>query len=66
MLAGKKYNGAAVDIWSCGIVLFAMVCGYLPFEDSNTRTLYQKIEAGKLDYPSRVSPQFVDLIRKLL
>lgn len=36
MLAGKKYNGSSVDVWSCGIILFAMVCGYLPFEDPNT------------------------------
>jgi 5'-AMP-activated protein kinase catalytic alpha subunit len=31
MIANKKYNGLDVDIWSCGVILFAMVCGYLPF-----------------------------------
>lgn len=31
MIASKKYNGLEVDIWSCGVILFAMVCGYLPF-----------------------------------
>jgi 5'-AMP-activated protein kinase catalytic alpha subunit len=31
MVTGKKYDGLACDIWSCGIILFAMVCGYLPF-----------------------------------
>ena len=43
MIAGKKYNGLLSDIWSIGVVLFAMVCGYLPFEDPNTNALYKKI-----------------------
>jgi len=46
MIASKKYNGLEVDIWSCGVILFAMVCGYLPFEDSNTSQLYKKILSG--------------------
>lgn len=40
MVAGKKYYGLKTDIWSCGIILYAMVCGYLPFEDPHTPTLY--------------------------
>ena len=32
MIDGKRYNGLLVDIWSCGIVLFAMICGFLPFD----------------------------------
>jgi 5'-AMP-activated protein kinase, catalytic alpha subunit len=43
MIAGKKYHGTNVDIWSCGVILFALVCGYLPFEDPNTSNLYKKI-----------------------
>lgn len=46
MIAGKRYLGASVDIWSSGIILFAMVCGYLPFEDPNTSNLYSKILSG--------------------
>lgn len=36
MILGKPYNGKKTDMWSCGVILFAMLCGYLPFEDSNT------------------------------
>ena len=43
MIAGKRYQGLNSDIWSCGIILYAMVCGYLPFEDPNTSKLYKKI-----------------------
>ena len=43
MIAGKKYHGTDVDIWSCGVILFALVCGFLPFEDPNTSCLYKKI-----------------------
>jgi 5'-AMP-activated protein kinase catalytic alpha subunit len=43
MVAGKHYEGLKVDIWSCGIVLYAMVCGYLPFDDPDSKKLYSKI-----------------------
>jgi 5'-AMP-activated protein kinase catalytic alpha subunit len=55
MIAGKRYNGLEVDIWSSGVVLFAMVCGYLPFEDPNTAKLYKKILGAQYTIPSFVS-----------
>lgn len=36
MVAGKKYDGLAADMWSCGVIIYAMVCGFLPFEDPKT------------------------------
>ena len=39
MIAGKKYIGPLADMWSLGVILFALVCGYLPFEDQNTSIL---------------------------
>ncbi len=46
MIKGDKYSGLSVDIWSCGVILFAMLCGYLPFEDEDTPKLYKKILSG--------------------
>lgn len=66
MIAGKRYNGLNADIWSCGVVLFAMVCGYLPFEDANTTFLYKKIIAGDFSIPKFVSPLAREMITGLL
>jgi 5'-AMP-activated protein kinase catalytic alpha subunit len=66
MIMGKTYNGNAVDIWSIGIVLFAMVCGYLPYEDPDNLRLYKKIVSGKLEFPSNISLVVKNLIRKIL
>jgi 5'-AMP-activated protein kinase catalytic alpha subunit len=46
MIAGERYHGAKVDIWSSGVILYAMVCGFLPFEDPDTSKLYRKILSG--------------------
>ncbi len=46
MIAGKRYESPQVDIWSSGVILFALLCGYLPFEDEVTSALYKKILSG--------------------
>ena len=66
MIAGKKYHGLASDIWSCGIILYAMTCGYLPFEDPNTNKLYKKILACDYTIPSSLSLNLQDLMKKIL
>jgi 5'-AMP-activated protein kinase catalytic alpha subunit len=66
MILGKKYAGLSVDIWSTGIILFAMICGYLPFEDKNNDKLYKKILECKLDFPYHVSNLCKDLIKRIL
>jgi len=43
---GLKYCPEKVDIWSAGVVLYAMVCGYLPFEDSNEKKMIEDIMRG--------------------
>jgi len=66
MIAGKKYDPYKADIWSCGIVLFAMICGYLPFEDPKTSNLYKKIMAGNYKPPKFLSLEVKDLLRNIL
>ena len=66
MIAGKLYSGLGVDIWSAGVILFAMVCGYLPFEDSNTSVLYKKILAGDYHFPKFISKEAKDLLKGIL
>lgn len=66
MIAGKKYVGLRVDIWSAGVILYAMVCGYLPFDDPDTQLLYKKIMNGDYTIPSHVSPEGKQLIKAIL
>jgi len=66
MIAGKRYDGLNSDIWSCGIILYAMTCGYLPFEDPNTSKLYKKILNCDFLIPGFISKASKDLIKKVL
>ncbi len=66
MVLGKKYYGLNVDIWSSGIILYAMVCGFLPFEDDDNESIYRKIILGKFDIPDKLSLNCKDLICKIL
>ena len=66
MIAGKKYKGLNVDIWSSGVILFALICGYLPFDDNDTQTLYKKIMKGDYTIPPFVSSSATDLIKRIL
>ncbi len=66
MVSGKKYNGFLIDIWAIGIILYAMLCGYLPFEDDNNDILFKKILKCKLDYPKDLSSLSKDIMNKIL
>ena len=66
MVTGKKYSGSSVDIWSSGIVLYTMVCGFLPFEDDNQNILFGKIAKGLFSLPSFLSSSCKDLLKKIL
>ena len=66
MVAGKKYNGFKIDVWSTGIILYAMLCGYLPFEDKDNDLLFKKILECKLEFPHHLTHNSRDLIRRIL
>jgi len=66
MIEGKRYIGTRVDIWSAGVILFAMICGFLPFEDPNTSNLYKKILSADYHIPSFVSESAKDLLNSIL
>ena len=66
MVAGKKYNGFKIDIWSTGIILYAMLCGYLPFEDKDNEHLFEKILECKPVFPKFISKNAKDLMEKIL
>ena len=66
MVAGKRYNGLDVDIWSSGVTLYAMLVGYLPFEDPNTAVLYKKIILGEFEMPEHLSPFAQQALKAIL
>ena len=66
MVSGKNYNGFNIDIWATGIILFAMVCGYLPFENPDNDKLFELILKAELDFPEHLSEICKDLIKKIL
>jgi serine/threonine protein kinase len=66
IVAGKVYHGSPSDVWSCGIILFALLTGHLPFDDENIRKLLMKVQSGRFVTPNFLSPDAKDLIWKML
>ncbi|KAH0923407.1 hypothetical protein HID58_023425, partial [Brassica napus] len=60
------YDGAKADIWSCGVVLYVLLAGYLPFQEENLMNMYRKIFKAEFDFPPWFSPEARRLISKLL
>ena len=71
MVMGNKYDGFRIDIWSSGIILYAMLCGYLPFEemenDEYNEVLFRNIVECNVEYPSEfITPVAKDLLSRIL
>ncbi|XP_072980949.1 serine/threonine protein kinase OSK1-like [Typha angustifolia] len=66
VISGKLYAGPEVDVWSCGVILYALLCGTLPFDDENIPNLFKKIKSGIYTLPSHLSASARDLIPRML
>ncbi|KDQ62967.1 hypothetical protein JAAARDRAFT_120371 [Jaapia argillacea MUCL 33604] len=66
VIRGGLYTGPEIDVWSCGVILYVMLCGRLPFEDEDVQTLFTKISQGQYHMPSYLSPDARGLINSML
>jgi serine/threonine protein kinase len=66
IVAGINYHGSSSDIWSCGVILFALLTGRLPFDDENVSDLLTKVRIGVFNMPSDISGAVQNLIRGML
>lgn len=62
LLQARNYTGPEVDIWSFGVVLYVLVCGRVPFDDTSLPALHQKIKAGYVEYPDHLSKGLYTII----
>lgn len=66
VIGGKLYAGPEVDIWSCGVILYVMLCGKMPFDDESIPALFQKINEGNFQIPDFVSNGARDLLNSMI
>jgi serine/threonine protein kinase len=66
ILSGERYDPRKSDLWSCGVILFVMTTGSLPWTGPSIQEVFEQIKAGQYQTPSFLSDQCRDLIRKLM
>ena len=66
ILKGFPYNGFKSDIWCCGIILYGMLCGYLPFDGDNNQEIFKQIVQCNPEFPPFLEDDSIDLLAKIL
>ena len=66
LITGNPYLGTEADVWSLGVLLYALLCGFLPFDDDNTAYLYRLIQRGKYEIPTWLSQGSVEILSDML
>lgn len=66
IIKGKEYDGCKTDIWCCGIILYAMLCGYLPFEGDDNSELFNNILKCQIEFPDFISDDAREIILEIL
>ncbi|KAJ1914330.1 Protein kinase [Tieghemiomyces parasiticus] len=66
VINGHYYSGPEVDVWSCGIILYVMLCGKLPFDDDSIPQLFKKISSGLFTMPTYLSEEVQGLLKAML
>jgi serine/threonine-protein kinase HSL1, negative regulator of Swe1 kinase len=66
VIEGKSYKGNVSDIWSCGVILYALLVGRLPFDHENLRILLAKVKMAKYETPKDIPAAAKDLISRML